>query len=86
MQYGNEMTRNGTGNNNRNGNGNNNRNGYASPQEYLSNPMFDSLQHRHRLYWPINDRTITLKPLTTLKNKGLQHKMQKSTRNGCKVL
>ena len=61
--------------------------GYTTPQEYLSNPMFDSLQSRHRLYWPINDCTITLKPLTSLtKTKGFQHKMQKTGRNSCKVL
>jgi len=76
MQYGNGTS----------GDRNVSRVGYTSPQEYLSNPMFDSLQQRHRLYWPINDRTITLKPLTSLKSKGLQHKMHKSTKNGCKVL
>jgi len=63
------------------------RMGYTTPQEYLSNPMFDSLQSRHRLYWPINDRTITLKPLSSLtKTKGLQHKIQKTGKNSCKVL
>lgn len=67
---------------------NGSRTGYTSPQEYLNNPMFDSLQNRHRLYWPINDRTITLKPLTSLKSgKGLQHKMmQRTGKNSCKVL
>lgn len=57
-----------------------------SPQDYLNNPMFDSLNH-HRRYWP-HDRTITLRPLTSrAKNSGLHRKMQfASPRNACKVL
>ena len=57
-----------------------------SPQDYLNNPMFDSLNH-HRRYWP-HERTITLRPLTSrAKNSGLHRKMQMaSPRNACKVL
>lgn len=54
-----------------------------SPQDYLNNPMFDSLNH-HRRYWP-HDKTITLRPLTSKgKNSGLHRKM--TARNACKVL
>lgn len=54
-----------------------------SPQDYLNNPMFDSLNH-HRRYWP-HDKTITLRPLATkAKNSGLHRKM--TARNACKVL
>lgn len=58
-----------------------------SPQDYLNNPMFDSLNH-HRRYWPHSDRTITLRPLTSrAKNSGFHRKMQMaSPRNACRVL
>ena len=56
-----------------------------SPQDYLNNPMFDSLNH-HRRYWP-HERTITLRPLTSRsKNSGLRKMQMASPRNACKVL
>ena len=44
-----------------------------SPQDYLNNPMFDSLNtHRPKLSWGQSsggqDRTITLKPLANVLN------------------
>ena len=53
-----------------------------SPQDYLKNPMFDSLNHRNR-YWPNADRTITLRPLTARK---INKKIIGGPRNACKVL
>jgi hypothetical protein len=56
-----------------------------SPQDYLNNPMFDSLNH-HRRYWP-QDRTITLRPLTSkAKNGSALHRKMMAPRNACKVL
>ena len=64
-----------------------------SPQDYLNNPMFDSLnnQRTHR-YWPHNsssDRgTITLRPLTSKKltTSGALHRKMMGPRSACKVL
>ena len=44
---------------------------YLSPQDYLNNPMFDSLNSRSKLHWQTasGDRTITLKPLSMLTKK-----------------
>ena len=53
-----------------------------SPQDYLKNPMFDSLNHRNR-YWPNADRTITLRPLNARK---INKKIIGGPRNACKVL
>ena len=57
--------------------------GYLSPQDYLNNPMFDSLNNASRgpkLSWSIGDgsgdRTITLKPLANVLN---PKKRRKST-------
>jgi len=57
--------------------------GYLSPQDYLNNPMFDSLNNASRgpkLSWTIGDgsgdRTITLKPLANVLN---PKKRRKST-------
>ena len=49
-----------------------------SPQDYLNNPMFDSLNH-HRRYWP-HDRTITLRPLSGKRS------FVSRPRNACRVL
>jgi len=62
-----------------------------SPQDYLNNPMFDSLNnHRSHRYWPghtSNDRTITLRPLTSKKlNSGALHRKMMGPRSACKVL
>ena len=56
-------------------------NGY-SPQDYLNNPMFDSLHHQRR-YWPNVERTITLKPLGQFAK---SKPGQKIGRNACRVL
>ena len=59
-----------------------------SPQDYLNNPMFDSLneQRRNRLYWR-NDKTISLKPLVVKRTRSLQRKLPNPiSRNGCKVI
>ena len=55
-----------------------------SPQDYLKNPMFDSLNHRSR-YWPNADRTITLRPLNATRkiNKKI---IGAGPRSACKVL
>ena len=65
--------------------------GYSSfsPQDYLNNPMFDSLNaSRHRRYWPTSgsssDRTITLRPLMSTP-KRIVHKRFQLTES-CKVL
>ena len=55
---------------------------YTTPQEYLNNPMFESLNSQRRLYWPSvigssSDRTITLKPLNVLKRKKSKSSLQK---------
>ena len=55
---------------------------YTTPQEYLKNPMFESLNNQKRLYWPSvigsgSDRTITLKPLNVLKRKKSKGSLQK---------
>ena len=47
---------------------------YSSPQEYLDNPMFASLNSRKKPYWsrltaPTVDTTIVLKPLSQLTRK-----------------
>ena len=45
---------------------------FVSPQDYLNNPMFDSLNNRsHKLHWGQSgsDKTITLKPLSMLTKK-----------------
>ena len=63
-----------------------------SPQDYLNNPMFDSLNnHRSHRYWPhtgsSSDRTITLRPLTSKKlNSGALHRKMMAPRSACKVL
>lgn len=58
-----------------------------SPQDYLANPMFDSLNdtRRHRLYWPSNDKTISLKPLVVKRTRSLQRKLP-LTKGGCRVI
>ena len=58
-----------------------------SPQDYLANPMFDSLNdtRRHRLYWPSNDKTISLKPLVVKRTRSLQRKLP-LTKSGCRVI
>ncbi len=60
-----------------------------SPQEYLANPMFDSLnehQRRHRrLYWPSHDKTISLKPLVVKRTRSLQRKLP-PMKSGCRVI
>ena len=60
--------------------------GYSSfsPQDYLNNPMFDSLNNHHRRYWPSQDRTITLRPLTSKKHS--LHRKMMTPRSACKVL
>ena len=55
---------------------------YTTPQEYLNNPMFESLNNHKRLVWPSvigsgSDRTITLKPLNVLKRKKSKSSLQK---------
>ena len=55
---------------------------YTTPQEYLNNPMFESLNNHKRLGWPSvigngSDRTITLKPLNVLKRKKSKTSLQK---------
>jgi hypothetical protein len=55
---------------------------YTTPQEYLKNPMFESLNNHKRLVWPSvignsSDRTITLKPLNVLKRKKSKSSLQK---------
>ena len=55
---------------------------YTTPQEYLNNPMFESLNNHKRLVWPSvigssSDRTITLKPLNVLKRKKSKTSLQK---------
>ncbi|XP_059088530.1 ras-related protein Rab-23-like isoform X1 [Tigriopus californicus] len=56
---------------------------YATPQEYLNNPMFNSLNKRSN-HWLLNDKTITLKPLNTLKKRNMHKKLPIKT--GCRVL
>ena len=71
--------------------------GYSSfsPQDYLNNPMFDSLNaSRHRRYWPSSggggsglsssDRTITLRPLVTSTKRNVHKRLPLS--DTCKVL
>lgn len=62
-----------------------------SPQDYLNNPMLDSLNnHRSHRYWPrasSSDRTITLRPLASKKlNSGALHRKMMAPRSACKVL
>jgi len=50
-----------------------------TPQDYLANPMFDSLNENRRnrrlLHWPSNDnKTISLKPLVVKRTRSLQRK------------
>ena len=71
-------------------------------QDYLSNPMFDSLhQQQRRRYWPggasgggiggsgigVGD-TITLRPLSNLTKKNVMsaHRRLPMSKNSCKVL
>ena len=64
-----------------------------SPQEYLANPMFDSLNDNRRSgfnrYWPtgvhVGDKTISLKPLVVKRTRNLQRKLPLN-RNGCRVI
>jgi len=65
-----------------------------SPQDYLANPMFDSLNdnRRHRLYWPSSsnssshdNKTISLKPLVVKRTRNLQRKLP-PLKNGCRVI
>ena len=65
-----------------------------SPQDYLANPMFDSLkeQRRNRLYWlnPSSSsdhggKTISLKPLVVKRTRSLQRKLP-PMKNGCRVI
>jgi len=66
--------------------------GYSSfsPQDYLNNPMFDSLNaSRHRRYWPTSggassDRTITLRPLMSTPKRNVHKRFQLT--ESCKVL
>ena len=65
--------------------------GYSSfsPQDYLNNPMFDSLNaSRYRRYWPTSgsssDRTITLRPLMSTPKRNVHKRFQLS--ESCKVL
>ena len=71
----------------------------ASPQEYLSHPMFDSLNHHEssrgaRIWRTAAEKTIKLRPLTNLTKKRnhlvLHHSNSKSKllpiKSGCKVL
>ena len=65
--------------------------GYSSfsPQDYLNNPMFDSLNaSRHRRYWPTSgssiDRTITLRPFMSTTKRNVHKRFQLS--DSCKVL
>jgi hypothetical protein len=67
---------------------------YVSPQDYLANPMFDSLNdnRRHRrLYWPSKmmtsneNKTISLKPLVVKRTRSLQRKLP-PFKNGCRVV
>ena len=62
-------------------------NGYATPQEYLNNPMFESL-NRNRNFWlkEAAERTIVLRPLSNLARKKNFHKRSASSRGACKVL
>lgn len=74
----------------RNNDANTFRNNYAhayhfSPQDYLNNPMFDSL-HQNRRYWPSSERTITLRPLGSLAKKNAHKKVPMMNLNSCKVL
>lgn len=60
-----------------------------SPQDYLNNPMFDSLHHRHSRagrYWPnsAND-VVTLRPLSTIAKKNGNRKHHAFS-SACKVL
>ena len=58
-----------------------------SPQDYLKNPMFDSLNEQRRnrrIYWP-NDKTISLKPLVVKRTRSLQRKLP-PMKSGCKVI
>ena len=67
-----------------------------SPQDYLANPMFDSLNdnRRQRLYWPSlsnssssnnDNKTISLKPLVVKRTRNLQRKLP-PLKNGCRVI
>ena len=64
--------------------------GYSSfsPQDYLNNPMFDSLNaSRYRRYWPTgtsSDRTITLRPLMSTPKRNVHKRFQLT--ETCKVL
>uniref|UniRef100_A0A0K2UFP6 RAB23, member RAS oncogene family [Orcinus orca] n=2 Tax=Lepeophtheirus salmonis TaxID=72036 RepID=A0A0K2UFP6_LEPSM len=58
--------------------------GSFTPQDYLNNPMFDSLHHHNRRIWS-TDRTITLKPLVNFKKHGFQRKIPLG-KGSCKVL
>eukprot|EP00095_Tigriopus_kingsejongensis_P006695 maker-scaffold25_size650667-snap-gene-2.10 protein:Tk06695 transcript:maker-scaffold25_size650667-snap-gene-2.10-mRNA-1 annotation:"ras-related protein rab-23" len=58
-------------------------NRFATPQEYLSNPMFESLNKRSN-HWLLSEKTITLKPLSTLKRKNVHKKLP--IKSGCRVL
>ena len=55
-----------------------------SPQDYLNNPMFDSLNtHRPKLSWGQSggqDRTITLKPLANVLNPKRRKNSTKASR------
>lgn len=62
---------------------------FSTPQEYLSSPMFESLNQRNGsgknvLTWA--DRTITLRPLGQLKRKKNTLSKKLPVKNGCKVL
>ena len=70
-----------------------------SPQEYLSHPMFDSLNNhessRIKIWRTAAEKTIKLKPLTNLTKKrnhlvSLHHSNSKNKllpiKSGCKVL
>lgn len=58
-----------------------------SPQDYLANPMFDSLndQRRNRRYWPATDKPISLKPLVVKRTRSLQRKLP-PIKSGCRVI
>jgi len=63
-----------------------------SPQDYLANPMFDSLKENRRtsrFHWPTisnsNDKTISLKPLVVKRTRSLQRKLP-PIKSGCRVI
>ncbi len=64
--------------------------GGFSPQDYLNNPMFESLHSHQRRYWPSpsTDMTITLRPLSQLAKRNVGKKTfgSRGSISACKVL